>query len=122
MSAIRARYLDPSNRAGYLFNTTIAGIDKADACVLIGTDPRYEAAIINARLQYICGGTDPEEACCSWPPPDTKQTRLRREIPPTPPRGRRWRSFAEYQCWPQRWAQGQGIPYPEYVPPSRAPA
>jgi NADH-quinone oxidoreductase subunit G len=43
--------LDPANRAGYLFNTTIAGIDKADACVLIGTNPRYEAAIINARLR-----------------------------------------------------------------------
>ena len=43
--------LDPSNRASYLFNTTIAGIEQADACVLIGTNPRYEAAIINARLR-----------------------------------------------------------------------
>jgi len=50
--------LDPSNRAGYLFNTTIAGIEKADACVLIGTNPRYEAAIINARLRkrWLQGG------------------------------------------------------------------
>jgi NADH-quinone oxidoreductase subunit G len=50
--------LDPSNRAGYLFNTTIAGIEKADACVLIGTNPRYEAAIINARLRkrWMQGG------------------------------------------------------------------
>ncbi len=38
-------------RAGYLFNTTIAGIEQADACLLIGTDPRREAAIINARLR-----------------------------------------------------------------------
>jgi NADH-quinone oxidoreductase subunit G len=43
--------LDPSCRSGYLFNTTIAGIEQADACVLIGTNPRYEAAIINARLR-----------------------------------------------------------------------
>jgi NADH-quinone oxidoreductase subunit G len=43
--------LDPSCRAGYLFNTTIAGIEQADACMLIGTNPRYEAAIINARLR-----------------------------------------------------------------------
>jgi len=43
--------LDPSCRAGYLFNTTIAGIEKADLCLLIGTDPRREAAIINARLR-----------------------------------------------------------------------
>jgi len=50
--------LDPSNRAGYLFNTTIAGIEQADACVLIGTDPRLEAPIINARLRkrWLQGG------------------------------------------------------------------
>jgi NADH-quinone oxidoreductase subunit G len=50
--------LDPSCRAGYLFNTTIAGIEQADACVLIGTNPRYEAAILNARLRkrWLQGG------------------------------------------------------------------
>jgi NADH-quinone oxidoreductase subunit G len=50
--------LDPSARAGYLFNTTIAGIDKADACLLIGSNPRLEAAIINARLRkrWLQGG------------------------------------------------------------------
>ena len=50
--------LDPSCRAGYVFNTTIAGIEKADLCILIGTDPRREAAIINARLRkrYLQGG------------------------------------------------------------------
>jgi len=50
--------LDPSCRAGYLFNTTIAGIDKADLCLFIGTDPRREAPIINARLRkrWLQGG------------------------------------------------------------------
>jgi NADH-quinone oxidoreductase subunit G len=50
--------LDPACRAGYLFNTTIAGIDKADACLLIGSNPRLEAAIINARLRkrWLQGG------------------------------------------------------------------
>jgi NADH-quinone oxidoreductase subunit G len=43
--------LDPGCRAGYLFNTTIAGIDRADLCLLIGTNPRHEAALINARLR-----------------------------------------------------------------------
>ncbi|HEX3863603.1 MAG TPA: NADH-quinone oxidoreductase subunit NuoG [Stellaceae bacterium] len=45
-------------RAGYLFNTTIAGIEQADACLLIGTNPRWEAPIINARLRkrYLQGG------------------------------------------------------------------
>jgi NADH-quinone oxidoreductase subunit G len=50
--------LDPSCRAGYLFNTTIAGIEQADACLLIGTNPRREAAILNARLRkrWLAGG------------------------------------------------------------------
>jgi NADH-quinone oxidoreductase subunit G len=50
--------LDPSCRAGYLFNTTIAGIEQADACLLIGSNPRVEAAIINARLRkrWLQGG------------------------------------------------------------------
>ncbi|MGE5269561.1 MAG: NADH-quinone oxidoreductase subunit NuoG [Thiohalocapsa sp.] len=50
--------LDGSCRAGYLFNTTIAGIDNADACLLIGTNPRWEAPIVNARLRkrYLQGG------------------------------------------------------------------
>jgi NADH-quinone oxidoreductase subunit G len=43
--------LDPGCRAGYLFNTTIAGIERADLCLLIGTDPRHEAALVNARLR-----------------------------------------------------------------------
>ncbi len=50
--------LDPRNRAGYLFNTTIAGIEQADAALLIGTNPRWEAAMINARLRkrFLMGG------------------------------------------------------------------
>jgi len=50
--------LDGSTRAAYLFNTTIAGIEKADACLLIGTNPRWEAPIINARLRkrWLRGG------------------------------------------------------------------
>jgi NADH-quinone oxidoreductase subunit G len=43
--------LEAGVRAGYLFNTTIAGIERADACLLVGTNPRREAAIINARLR-----------------------------------------------------------------------
>ena len=43
--------LDPSCRAGYLFNTTIAGIEDADLCLLIGTNPRFEAPLVNARIR-----------------------------------------------------------------------
>jgi NADH-quinone oxidoreductase subunit G len=50
--------LDPGCRAGYLFNTTIAGIEQADACLLVGTNPRREAALVNARLRkrHLQGG------------------------------------------------------------------
>ena len=44
--------LTPANgRASYVFNPTIAGIEQADAILLIGTNPRREAAIINARIR-----------------------------------------------------------------------
>ncbi len=44
--------LDPAlGRAGYLFNATIAGIDSADALLIVGSNPRKEAAILNARIR-----------------------------------------------------------------------
>ncbi len=43
--------LDASSRSGYIFNTTIAGIEEADICLLVGGNPRIEAPIINARLR-----------------------------------------------------------------------
>ncbi|MEE2722241.1 MAG: NADH-quinone oxidoreductase subunit NuoG, partial [Pseudomonadota bacterium] len=43
--------LSAGMRSGYLFNTTITGIDDADACLIIGSNPRLEAPIINARLR-----------------------------------------------------------------------
>jgi len=43
--------LDPAQgRATYLFNTTIGGIESADAVLFIGTDPRVEAPVLNARF------------------------------------------------------------------------
>jgi len=38
-------------RQGYLFNTTIAGIEEADALLIIGSNPRWEAPLINARIR-----------------------------------------------------------------------
>jgi NADH-quinone oxidoreductase subunit G len=44
--------LDPKHgRASYIFNPTIAGIDHADAVLLVGSNPRREAAVLNARLR-----------------------------------------------------------------------
>ncbi len=50
--------IDPGARAGYLFNSTIAGIDRADALLLVGSNPRREAAIVNARIRgrWLAGG------------------------------------------------------------------
>jgi len=43
--------LDPAQgRATYLFNTTIGGIESADAVLFVGTDPRVEAPVLNARF------------------------------------------------------------------------
>ncbi|CAN5520408.1 NADH-quinone oxidoreductase subunit NuoG [soil metagenome] len=39
------------NRAGYLFNTTIAGLEDATGVMLIGTNPRREAPVLNARIR-----------------------------------------------------------------------
>ena len=41
----------PSKRFSYLFNSKISGIDESDLCILIGTDLRKEAPLINARLR-----------------------------------------------------------------------
>ena len=38
-------------RQTYLFNSTIAGIDAADAILLVGTNPRWEAPVLNARIR-----------------------------------------------------------------------
>jgi NADH-quinone oxidoreductase subunit G len=45
-------------RAACVFNSTIAGIDKADVLLLIGSNPRQEAPVLNARLRkrYLKGG------------------------------------------------------------------
>ncbi len=44
--------LDPAGgRASYLFNATIAGIDTADALLIVGANPRKEAPVLNARIR-----------------------------------------------------------------------
>jgi NADH-quinone oxidoreductase subunit G len=43
--------LDPAlGRATYLFNATVEGIERADAVLLIGTNPRLEAPVLNSRI------------------------------------------------------------------------
>jgi NADH-quinone oxidoreductase subunit G len=50
--------VDPGVRASYLFNSGVAGIEEADAILIVGSDPRREAPVLNARIRkrYLRGG------------------------------------------------------------------
>ena len=49
--------VDPGQRASYIFNSTIAGIEDADALLIVGANPRWEAPVLNARIRkrYLMG-------------------------------------------------------------------
>uniref|UniRef100_A0A8C9ILU4 NADH-ubiquinone oxidoreductase 75 kDa subunit, mitochondrial n=1 Tax=Piliocolobus tephrosceles TaxID=591936 RepID=A0A8C9ILU4_9PRIM len=40
-------------RSNYLLNTTIAGVEEADVVLLVGTNPRFEAPLFNARIRKV---------------------------------------------------------------------
>jgi NADH-quinone oxidoreductase subunit G len=40
-----------AGRASFIFNPTIAGIEQADALLIVGSNPRREAAVLNARIR-----------------------------------------------------------------------
>ena len=44
-------------RAGYIFNSEIRGIEDSDALLIVGSNPRLEAAVLNARIRkrYLMG-------------------------------------------------------------------
>ncbi|HNS44992.1 MAG TPA: NADH-quinone oxidoreductase subunit NuoG, partial [Alphaproteobacteria bacterium] len=42
---------DTAKRCGYVMNTTIAGLEQADAILLVATNPRHEAPLVNARIR-----------------------------------------------------------------------
>ena len=44
-------FIDSSKRENYLFNSTINGIEHSDLILLIGTNPRFEATMLNARIR-----------------------------------------------------------------------
>jgi NADH-quinone oxidoreductase subunit G len=60
MTALKVRNLDcrqdgakitAGPRQTYLFNSTIAGVETADALLLVGANPRREAPVLNARIR-----------------------------------------------------------------------
>ena len=46
-------YINPKERINYIFNSKINGIEEADLILLIGTNPRLEATILNARIKKV---------------------------------------------------------------------
>ena len=40
-----------NNRASYIFNSSIQAIDNADLILLVGTNPRWEATVLNSRIR-----------------------------------------------------------------------
>jgi len=52
--------LTNADRQSYLFNSTIAAVEDADAILLIGTNPRLEAPLVNTRIRkaWLSGDTD----------------------------------------------------------------
>ena len=52
-------FINSEFRENYLFNSTINGIEESDLILLIGTNPRYEATMVNARIRkaYVNNNT-----------------------------------------------------------------
>jgi NADH-quinone oxidoreductase subunit G len=44
-------YINPTEKINYIFNSTIQGIEESDLILLIGTNPRHEATMLNARIR-----------------------------------------------------------------------
>ena len=44
-------YINTNKRINYLFNSSIEGIEKSDLIILIGTNPRFEATMLNSRIR-----------------------------------------------------------------------
>ena len=44
-------YVNINDRSNYIFNSKINGIEQSDLIILVGTNPRYEATILNARIR-----------------------------------------------------------------------
>ncbi len=46
-------YINSSEKINYIFNSTIKGIEESDLILLVGTNPRHEATMINARIRKV---------------------------------------------------------------------
>ena len=46
-------YINSSEKSNYIFNSSIKGIEDADLIFLVGTNPRHEATMLNARIRKV---------------------------------------------------------------------
>ena len=53
-------YVNSTDRNNYIFNSKINGIEDSDLIILIGTNPRFEATILNTRIRksYLLNKTE----------------------------------------------------------------
>ncbi len=49
----RKFYVNSSEKSNYIFNSSIKGIEKTDLILLVGTNPRHEATMLNARIRKV---------------------------------------------------------------------
>ncbi len=49
----KKNYINTSEKSNYIFNSSIKGIDECDLILLVGTNPRYEATMLNARIRKV---------------------------------------------------------------------
>ena len=49
----RKFYINSSQKSNYLFNSSIKGIEESDLILLVGTNPRFEATMLNARIRKV---------------------------------------------------------------------
>jgi len=49
----RKFYINSSEKSNYIFNSSIKGIEESDLILLVGTNPRQEATMLNARIRKV---------------------------------------------------------------------
>ena len=46
-------HINSSEKSNYIFNSSIKGIEESDLILLVGTNPRHEATMLNARIRKV---------------------------------------------------------------------
>ena len=49
----RKFYINSAEKSNYIFNSSIKGIEESDLILLVGTNPRHEATMLNARIRKV---------------------------------------------------------------------